>query len=49
VSPELRSVCLDVANWSVEDTLAVRVIVDYDFAPPAATELTAAAPAGTTL
>lgn len=44
VSPELRSVCLDVANWSVEDSLAVRVIVDYDFAPPPATELTAAAP-----
>jgi hypothetical protein len=44
VSPDLRSVCLDVSNWSVEDTLAVRVIVDYDFAPPPATELTAAAP-----
>jgi len=49
VDPELRSVCLDVANWSVEDTLAVRVIVDYDFAPPTATELTAAAPGGATL
>ena len=31
VSPEKRSVCLDVSNWSVEDTLAVRVIVDYAF------------------
>jgi len=49
VSPELRSVCLDVANWSVEDTLAVRVIVDYEFAPPAKAELTAAAPGGATL
>ncbi|HEU4593036.1 MAG TPA: hypothetical protein VFS13_19160 [Steroidobacteraceae bacterium] len=49
VSPELRSVCLEVANWSVEDTLAVRLIVDYDFAPPAKTELTAAAPGGATL
>jgi hypothetical protein len=39
-----RSVCLDVSNWSVNDTLAVRVIVDYDFAPTAAVELTAAAP-----
>jgi hypothetical protein len=49
VSPELRSVCLDVANWSAEDTLAVRLIVDYGFTPPAAQELTAAAPGGATL
>ena len=32
VSADQRSVCLDVSNWSVEDTLAVRVIVDYAFA-----------------
>ena len=32
MTPELRSVCLDVANYSVEDTLAVRIIVDYTFA-----------------
>jgi hypothetical protein len=44
VNPELRSVCLDVSNWSVEDTLAVRLIVEYSFANPPASELTAAAP-----
>lgn len=47
VDPELRSVCLDVSNWSVEDTLAVRLIVEYGFASPASSELTAAAPAHT--
>ena len=47
VSPELRSVCLDVSNWSVEDTLAVRLIVEYGFPSPASSELTAAAPAHT--
>jgi hypothetical protein len=47
VSPELRSVCLDVSNWSVEDTLAVRLIVEYGFAPAPGSELTAAAPAHT--
>jgi hypothetical protein len=45
-SVEKRSVCLDVANWSVEDTLAVRVIVDYGFGPAPGSELTAAAPTG---
>jgi hypothetical protein len=44
VSADQRSVCLDVANWSVDDTLAVRVIVEYAFAGPAASELTAATP-----
>ena len=44
VSADQRSVCLDVSNWSVEDTLAVRVIVDYAFGPKPTTELTAAAP-----
>jgi hypothetical protein len=43
-SPEKRSVCLDVSNWSVEDKLAVRVIVDYAFPAAPAGELTAAAP-----
>ena len=41
---DLRSVCLDVSNCSVEDTLAVRVIVDYAFPRRRAGELTAAAP-----
>ncbi|HEX5162147.1 MAG TPA: hypothetical protein VFV88_10530 [Steroidobacteraceae bacterium] len=49
IDPELRSVCLDVANWSVEDTLAVRMIVEYATAKPPATELTAAAPNAHTL
>ena len=31
VSADQRSVCLDVANFSVDDTLAVRVIVEYAF------------------
>lgn len=49
VSADQRSVCLDVANWSVDETLAVRVIVDYAFAPRQSSELTAAAPAAATL
>jgi len=49
VSAEQKSVCTDVSNWSVEDTLAVRVIVEYAFAGPAASELTAAAPAAHSL
>jgi hypothetical protein len=44
VSADQRSVCLDLANWSVDDTLAVRVIVEYAFEGGAAKELTAAAP-----
>jgi hypothetical protein len=48
-SVDKRSVCLDVANWSVEDTLAVRILVDYDLGPSPTSELTAAAPSGTTL
>ena len=46
VTMESRSVCLDVANWSVEDTVAVRLIVDYTAVPPVVPELTAAAPGG---
>lgn len=48
VSADQRSVCLDVSNWSVEDTLAVRVVVDYAFSP-VASELTAATPGAATL
>jgi hypothetical protein len=49
ISADQHSVCLDVANWSVDDTLAVRVIVEYAFGGPAATELTAAAPTAASL
>ena len=48
VSADQRSVCLDVSNWSTEDTLAVRVIVEYTFGPKPAGELTAAAPGAAT-
>jgi len=48
VSPDQKSVCTDVANFSVEDTLAVRVIVEYAFGG-APGELTAAAPAAHSL
>jgi hypothetical protein len=44
VSADQRSVCLDVANWSVDDTLAVRLIVEYAFDGATAGELTAATP-----
>ena len=44
VSADQRSVCLEMSNWSVDDTLAVRVIVEYAFGNGASTELTAAAP-----
>jgi hypothetical protein len=44
VSADQRSVCLDVANWSVDDTLAVRLIVEYAFGGTPASELTAATP-----
>jgi hypothetical protein len=47
VDPDRKSVCLDVSNWSVEDTLAVRLIVEYAFPPAPAGELTAATPAHT--
>jgi hypothetical protein len=48
-SADRRAVCLDVSNWSVEETLAVRLVVDYTFGPPPVTELTAAAPTGLSL
>jgi hypothetical protein len=44
VSADQRSVCLDVSNWSVEETLAVRVVVEYAFSNSPTSELTAAAP-----
>jgi hypothetical protein len=49
VSADQRSVCLNVANWSVEDPLAVRVIVDYEFDAKPAAELTASTPGAATL
>lgn len=49
VDAEQRSVCLSVSNWSVEDTLAVRLVVDYAFNPKSPQELTAAAPGAATL
>jgi hypothetical protein len=48
-SPDHRSVCLDVANWSATDTLAVRISVDYDFGTDPNAALTAAAPTARTL
>jgi hypothetical protein len=49
ISPEARSVCLDVSNWSVEDTLAVRLSVEYGEAGGTTSALTAAAPTGASL
>jgi hypothetical protein len=49
VSADQRSVCLDVANWSVDDTLAVRVIVEYAYGDAPAGELTAATPSAHSL
>jgi hypothetical protein len=48
VSADQKSVCTDLANFSVDDTLAVRVIVEYAFGG-ASNELTAAAPAAHSL
>lgn len=48
VSADQRSVCVEVANWSVEDTLSVRLLVDYDTTTPDP-ELTAATPGAATL
>jgi hypothetical protein len=49
ISPELHSVCLDVANYSVEETLSVRLIVEYAVPKPQTGELTASAPTGHSL
>jgi hypothetical protein len=42
-------VCLDVSNWSVEDTLAVRLSVEYGEADAATKALTASAPTAASL
>jgi hypothetical protein len=49
ISPDQRAVCLEVANHSVDDTLAVRLIVEYG--PPAAPAgaMTASAPTSAAL
>ena len=44
LSADQRAVCLDVANYNVDDTLVVRVIVDYLIPETPNSELTAAAP-----
>ena len=49
ISPEQRAVCLDMANHSVEDTLAVRLIVEYGPPPSPAGALTASAPTAAAL
>ena len=49
ISPELRSVCLDVSNWSVEDTLAVRLSVEYGEANAGSSALTVSAPTAAAL
>lgn len=49
ISADQRSVCLDLSNWSVEETLAVRLVVEYETGPEPAAELTAAAPGATAL
>jgi hypothetical protein len=49
ISPEARSVCLDVSNWSVEDTLAVRLSVEYGEANAPSSALTASAPTAASL
>jgi hypothetical protein len=49
VSPELRSVCLDVANYSVDESVAVRIIVDYAIGGSPSSALTAAAPTAASL
>jgi hypothetical protein len=49
VSADRRSVCQEVSNWSVEDTLAVRLTVDYVYGPDPNAALTAATPGAHTL
>ncbi len=48
VSADKRSVCLNVANWGTEETLAVRLVVEFA-SGTVGSELTAAAPTGHTL
>jgi hypothetical protein len=49
VSADQRSVCQEMANFSVDDTLAVRLVVEYATGGAPATELTAATPAAHSL
>lgn len=49
VSADQRAVCLEVSNWSVDDALAVRIIVEYAIGNSPTSELTAAAPSAHTL
>ena len=50
IGPDSRAVCLDVANHSVDDTLAVRLVVEYGPAPaPTGGALTASAPTSAAL
>jgi len=49
ISPDQRAVCLDVANHSVDDTLAVRLIVEYGPPPAPAGAMTASAPTAAAL
>ena len=44
LSADQRSVCLEVANYSADDSLVVRVIVDYVIPETPNSELTAGAP-----
>jgi hypothetical protein len=47
-SADQRAVCLEVSNWSVEETLAVKLVVDFDYETNTP-ELTASAPGGQAL
>ncbi len=44
ITPDLHSVCVDVANYSVDEMLTVRLVVEYAVPKPQAGELTASAP-----
>jgi len=46
ITPDLHSVCLEVANYSVEEALTVRLVVEYAVPKPQTGELTASAPTG---
>jgi hypothetical protein len=49
VSADQRAICQTLANWSVDDALAVRLIVEYATGTTPAAELTAATPAAHSL
>jgi hypothetical protein len=48
VNAELRSVCLGMSNWSVEEPYDVRLVVEYGPAKSQPVELTASTPANPT-